>query len=185
MRDYLFWGCHSCWLKISSLLSVLHFRVHNLSKLQRPFLSELILRRDPRLAALLKKFESKEAGDSAFLEKIHELIRKQFYFICWCLHYSTFFFSQVFVNFSFLIKLYCCWRLRGWGTCTVQWTFCWHLFRGWENSFQRRTRWKEPEPWEGSDNTAVDDRTALLSWLTNSHNSISSCTSLINLQIMI
>lgn len=37
---------------------------------------ELILRRDPRLAALLKKFESKEAGDSAFLEKIHELIRK-------------------------------------------------------------------------------------------------------------
>ena len=36
---------------------------------------ELILRRDSRLASLLKKFESKEAGDSAFLEKIHDLIR--------------------------------------------------------------------------------------------------------------
>lgn len=36
---------------------------------------ELILRRDPRLASLLTKFESKEAGDSTFLEKIHELIR--------------------------------------------------------------------------------------------------------------
>jgi hypothetical protein len=46
------------------------------------FLLELILRRDPRLAALLKKFESKEAGDSAFLEKIHQLIRKNFHFGC-------------------------------------------------------------------------------------------------------
>jgi hypothetical protein len=37
---------------------------------------ELVLRRDPRLQSLLRKFESKESADSAFLEQIHELIRK-------------------------------------------------------------------------------------------------------------
>lgn len=40
------------------------------------YYTELILRRDPRLESLLRKFELKEAGDSAFLEKMHELIRK-------------------------------------------------------------------------------------------------------------
>ena len=37
---------------------------------------EIILRRDDSLTLLLKKFESKEAGDSSFLEHIHELISK-------------------------------------------------------------------------------------------------------------
>jgi hypothetical protein len=37
---------------------------------------EIILRRDDSLSLLLKKFESKEAGDSSFLEHIHELISK-------------------------------------------------------------------------------------------------------------
>lgn len=36
---------------------------------------ELVLRRDPRLPAILKAFESKNsANDSTFLEEIHELI---------------------------------------------------------------------------------------------------------------
>lgn len=43
----------------------------------KAFLKELILRRDPRLASLLRKFESKEAGDSLFLEQIHELIQDE------------------------------------------------------------------------------------------------------------
>eukprot|EP01041_Mallomonas_annulata_P000761 gene761-1448_t len=43
----------------------------------KSFLKELILRRDPRLLDLLKRFESKETGDNAFMEKIHELIEDE------------------------------------------------------------------------------------------------------------
>lgn len=41
------------------------------------FEKELILRRDARLHPILAKFEAKEAGDSSFLEQIHELIRDE------------------------------------------------------------------------------------------------------------
>jgi len=44
----------------------------NLSK--RVASLELILRRDPRLVDLLKRFESKETGDTTFLERVHNLI---------------------------------------------------------------------------------------------------------------
>lgn len=40
----------------------------------------MILRRDSRVALLLKKFEGQKAGDSSFLEALHELISKTFAF---------------------------------------------------------------------------------------------------------
>jgi SAM-dependent methyltransferase len=43
----------------------------------KAFLKELILRRDPRVASLLHKFESKEAGDATFLQQIHQLIEDE------------------------------------------------------------------------------------------------------------
>jgi SAM-dependent methyltransferase len=43
----------------------------------KAFLKELILRRDPRIATLLHKFESKEAGDATFLQQIHQLIEDE------------------------------------------------------------------------------------------------------------
>ena len=39
-------------------------------------IAELILRRDTRIAVLLKKFEVQNSGDSSFLESLHELISK-------------------------------------------------------------------------------------------------------------
>jgi len=43
----------------------------------KAFLKELILRRDPRLIKLLKKFETTESHNSEFLEQIHNLIREE------------------------------------------------------------------------------------------------------------
>ncbi len=40
--------------------------------------SEIILRRDPRLAELLKKFELTEPGDTSFLDRIHDLIGNKY-----------------------------------------------------------------------------------------------------------
>ena len=43
---------------------------------------EMILRRDSRIAMLLKKFEGQSSGDSSFLETLHELISTLNYFFC-------------------------------------------------------------------------------------------------------
>ena len=43
----------------------------------KAFLKELILRRDPRLIKLLKKFETTESHNAEFLEQIHNLIREE------------------------------------------------------------------------------------------------------------
>ena len=42
---------------------------------------ELILRRDSRLISLLQRFESKETGDTTFLDQIHNLIGKYLHFV--------------------------------------------------------------------------------------------------------
>lgn len=39
-------------------------------------MTEMILRRDSRIGVLLSKFEKQSAGDSSFLEALHELISK-------------------------------------------------------------------------------------------------------------
>lgn len=44
--------------------------------------AELILRRDSRVGLLLKKFEVQSAGDSSFLEALHELISENLETIC-------------------------------------------------------------------------------------------------------
>jgi hypothetical protein len=43
----------------------------------KAFLKELILRRDPRLISLLKKFEATETQNAEFLEQIHNLIKEE------------------------------------------------------------------------------------------------------------
>jgi SAM-dependent methyltransferase len=40
----------------------------------KSFLKELILRRNPTITELLEQFETKEAGDASFIEKLHNLI---------------------------------------------------------------------------------------------------------------
>eukprot|EP01038_Epipyxis_sp_PR26KG_P014928 gene14928-20080_t len=57
-------------LLLASLLS----KDHIISNNGKSFVKELVLRRDSRLGPILQKFESKESGDSSFLEQIHELI---------------------------------------------------------------------------------------------------------------
>ena len=46
----------------------------------KAFLKEMILRRDPRLETLLSRFESKDVVDAAFMEQVHEIIRKSYKF---------------------------------------------------------------------------------------------------------
>lgn len=59
------------------LLAALLAKDRIISSNAKSFLKELILRRDPRLIDLLKQFESKETGDNAFMEKIHDLIEDE------------------------------------------------------------------------------------------------------------
>ena len=42
--------------------------------------AEMILRRDPRLAPLLNKFEEKDDADNTFVEQIHDIISKAYIF---------------------------------------------------------------------------------------------------------
>mmetsp|Transcript_20054 Transcript_20054/g.28816 ORF Transcript_20054/g.28816 Transcript_20054/m.28816 type:complete len:415 (+) Transcript_20054:111-1355(+) len=59
------------------LLAALLAKDHIISNNAKAFLKELILRRDTRIIQLLKKFESKEAGDTTFLDHIHDLIEDE------------------------------------------------------------------------------------------------------------
>lgn len=43
----------------------------------KAFLKELILRRDPKISDLLEMFESKQSGDSSFMEQLHDLIENE------------------------------------------------------------------------------------------------------------
>ena len=62
--------------KLLLLVSLLS-KDHIISNNGKSFLKELVLRRDPRLASLIRKFESKDIVDSEFLERIHELIQDE------------------------------------------------------------------------------------------------------------
>ena len=62
--------------KLLLLVSLLA-KDHIISNNGKAFLKELVLRRDPRLASLVRKFESKNIVDSEFLEQIHELIQDE------------------------------------------------------------------------------------------------------------
>ena len=42
----------------------------------KAFLKEMVLRRDPRLGALLSRFEDRETVDATFIDNVHEIIRK-------------------------------------------------------------------------------------------------------------
>eukprot|EP00607_Mallomonas_marina_P010066 CAMPEP_0182417376 /NCGR_PEP_ID=MMETSP1167-20130531/1836_1 /TAXON_ID=2988 /ORGANISM="Mallomonas Sp, Strain CCMP3275" /LENGTH=465 /DNA_ID=CAMNT_0024590893 /DNA_START=53 /DNA_END=1450 /DNA_ORIENTATION=- len=59
------------------LLAALLAKDRIISSNAKSFLKELILRRDPRLLELLRRFESKETGDNAFMESIHDLIEDE------------------------------------------------------------------------------------------------------------
>lgn len=59
------------------LLAALLSKDRIISSNAKSFLKELILRRDPRLLDLLRRFESKETGDNAFMESIHDLIEDE------------------------------------------------------------------------------------------------------------
>ena len=59
------------------LLSTLLAKDGIISNNGKCFLKELILRRDPRLIELLDSFESRDAGDTTFIESIHDLIEDE------------------------------------------------------------------------------------------------------------